>query len=135
MKCRNCNTKINYNYIANCPQCGHAVDAADLPKLDPSTTSLKKNRLSLYSLAKVVYVLVVAAVGMVSSAVVSYFSAAVIYIALSTPESFPGQHCARGMLLGMLSILFGGFLGTAGGAVFAIKHPISKTLVAANHPD
>ena len=131
MNCRNCNTNIDYTYITNCPQCGYAVEAGDLPKLDPSTTSPKKNRLWLYSLANVVYVLVGAAGGMVAAAVVMYFSVAVIYIALSTPERYPGQNCARGMALGMLSILLGGFLGTAGGAVFALKHPI----VTAKHPD
>lgn len=125
MNCRNCNTKINYNYVTNCPQCGCVVDESDLPKLDPSAGSVKKGVWVSY-LVNVVYVLVTAVVGMISGAVVIYFSAAVIYMALQSPETVPGEHCARGMAIGMLSILTGGFLGTAGGTTFALKHPISK---------
>ena len=128
MNCRTCNTEINYNYITNCPQCGGEVEGGDLPKRDPSTTPAKKNRVWLYSPANVVYVLITSVVSLISGAVVMYFSAAVTYLALATPETYPGQHCGRGMAIGMLSILLGGFLGTVGGAVFAVKHPILKTL-------
>ena len=127
MNCRNCNTRINYNYLTNCPQCGCAVERGDLPKLDPSTTPVKKIRVWLYGLANLVYVLITAMVGLISGAVVMYFSAAVVYIALSTPDTYPGESCARGAAIGMLSILCGGFLGTIGGAVFAVKRPILKT--------
>lgn len=123
MNCPNCNTIINYNYVTECPQCGCAVETGDLPKLDPSS-STKKPRAWRYYLANTIYVLVTSGVGMISGAVVIYFSAALLYIALSSPETYPGESCARGMALGFLSILTGAFLGTIGGAAFGIKHPL-----------
>ena len=124
MNCRNCNSIINYNYIADCPQCGCAVERGDLPKLDPSTASGQKQSVWSYCLANIIYVLLTSVVGMISGAVVLYFSAAVVYLTLSSPEMYPGQHCGRGMALGMLSIVTGGFLGAVGGTAFGIKHPI-----------
>ena len=121
MNCRNCNTRIDYNYVSECPQCGCAMEGSGLPKLDP-TTSGKESRWPYY-VANVIYVLVTSAVGMVGGAVVVYFTAAIAYIALSSPETVPGEHCAQGMAIGMLSLLTGGFLGTVGGAVFGVKHP------------
>ena len=121
MNCKNCNAIINYNYLTACPQCGGALDQADLPKVDPSTESRWP-----YYVANTIYVLVTSAVGMVAGAVVIYFSAAVIYIALASPEKYPGQHCGRGMAVGMLSMMAGAFLGTVGGAVFSVKHLIPK---------
>lgn len=126
MNCRTCNTTINYNYITNCPQCGGAIEGGELPKIDPSLMPVM-NRAWLYSLANIVYVLVTSAMGMISGAVVMYFSAAVIYIAVATTERYPGQHCSEGMAIGMLSILCGGFLGTTGAAAFAVKHPIQQS--------
>ena len=63
-------------------------------------------------------------VGMISGAVVLYFSAGVIYLTLASHEPYPGAHCGRGMAVAMLSILAGGFLGSVGGTAFSIKHPI-----------
>lgn len=124
MNCRNCNTVINYNYLTNCPQCGCAVQEGELPKLDPSTRSHKKHRAWLYYLENLTYVLVTSGMGMISGAVVFYVSAALVFIALSSAETYPGENCAKGAALGFLSVLIGGFLGTVGGAVFSIKHPL-----------
>lgn len=125
MTCRNCNARIDYNYLKNCPQCGCEVETGNLPKLDPTINSANEKPFWLY-LANVVYVLVTGAVGMVAGAVTLYFSAGVTYMALQTPETYPGEHCARGMAIGMLSILLGAFLGTIGGTVFAVKHLIKR---------
>ena len=125
MNCRNCNSIINYNYVTDCPQCGSAVAQGDLPKLDPSTGQ-KKSDWS-YRLANIIYVLLASVAGMISGAVVLYFSAALLYIALASPETYPGQHCGRGMAIGMLSILAGGFLGTVGGTTFGVKHSINSS--------
>ena len=126
MNCRNCNCIINYNYLTECPQCACAVGGGDLPRLDPSTGSSKKESVWRYYLGNLIYLMVTSVVGMISGAVVLYFSAAVFYMALASPERYPGQHCARGMALGMLSILAGGFLGTIGGTAFSLKHPLIK---------
>src|SRR5687768_12779925 len=123
MNCRSCNTIINYNYLTDCPQCGCAVERGELPKLDPSAGAQGERKWSYY-LANIFYVLSASVVGMISGAVVLYFSAAGIYLALASPEPYPGAHCGRGMALAMLSILAGGFLGTVGGTAFSIKHPI-----------
>ena len=48
----------------------------------------------------------------------------VIYIALASPETYPGESCARGTATGVVSILAGGFLGTVGGTAFGVNHPI-----------
>lgn len=126
MNCRNCNTIIDYNYVTDCPQCSCALERGELPKLDPSTGSGKNKGVWLCYLANLIYVLVTSGVGMISGAVVIYFGAAGIYLTLSSPETYPGEHCARGMAFGMLSILIGGFLGTVGGASFGIMRPLLK---------
>jgi hypothetical protein len=125
MNCRSCNTIINYNYLTDCPQCGCAVEQSKLPTLEPPTDAQEGRDWSYY-VAKIFYVLLASGAGMISGAVVLYFSAAVIYLALASPETYPGEHCGRGMALGMLSILAGGFLGTVGGTAFSIKHSISS---------
>lgn len=124
MNCRSCNTIINYHYVTDCPQCGCAVEQGDLPKLDPSTG--QKESAWSYCLANIIYVLFASVAGMISGAVVLYFSAAVVYLTFSSPETYPGEHCARGMAVGMLSILTGAFFGTIGGTAFGVKHPISN---------
>ena len=121
MNCRNCNALINYNYVTDCPQCSCALEGGNLPKVDRTTGS--GNKAWGYHLVNVLYVLVTSAVGMMAGATVIYFSAALMYIALSSPETYPGENCARGMAIGTLSILTGAFLGTVGGAAFGVKHP------------
>ena len=81
----------------------------------------------IHPVANVFYVLISSVVGMVSGAVVVYFTAGVFFsILLSNPGGNPSENCARGMAIGMLSILSGAFLGTAGGSAFAVKHPVLK---------
>jgi hypothetical protein len=125
MNCQNCKSIIHYNYLTDCPQCGAGVEQCDLPKLDRSTAPGQESGWS-YRLANSLLVLLTSVAGMISGAVVLYFSAALLYIALASPETYPGQHCGRGMAIGMLSILAGGFLGTVGGTAFGIKHLISS---------
>jgi hypothetical protein len=126
MNCTNCNAKINYNYLTACPQCGDVVEGSDLPKFDQVIESGKEKRAWPYYLGNTIYVLLTSLVSMVAVATVGYLSAGVIYLALETPETHPGEHCARGMAIGMLSIMIGGFLGTVAGAVFSTKHPVLK---------
>jgi hypothetical protein len=125
MNCRSCNTLINYNYLSDCPQCGCAVEQGALPKLDPSAGAQEERGWSYY-LTKILYVLSASVVGMIAGAVVLYFSAGVIYLALASPEPYPGAYCGRGMAVRILSILAGGFLGSVGGTAFSIKHSMSS---------
>ena len=128
MNCRNCNSEIDYNYVTNCPQCECEVESGGLPKLNPSLKARKKKSW-IYRLTNLWYIFTAAFTAMISGAVVLYFSAAVIYMALQTPETRPGENCAEGMAIGMLSILLGAFLGTVGGTAFALKHPILKRCI------
>lgn len=124
MNCRSCTAIINYNYLSDCPQCGCAIEQGALPKLDPSAGTHGERNWSYY-LTRILYVLSASIVGMISGAVVLYFSAGLIYLTLASHEPYPGAHCGRGMAIAMLSILAGGFLGSVGGTAFSIKHPIS----------
>ena len=124
MNCRNCSTLINYNYLTDCPQCGCAVEGAELPALLPPTAATKKERAWRSSLTNLIYVLLASVTGMISGAVVLNLSCAALYNALASPETYPGQHCGRGMALAMLTALLGGFLGTVGGTAFSVKNPL-----------
>ena len=126
MNCQNCNTNIDYNYLTNCPQCGRELEKDNLPKLDPSLNSAKRSSWT-YKLTNLVWVLSTAFAGMLGGAVVTYFSAGIIYLALRAPETRPGEHCSEGMAIGFLSILLGGFLGSVAGTTIAVKRPVLKS--------
>jgi hypothetical protein len=51
-------------------------------------------------------------------------SAVMAIIDLIDPVRTPGESCGLGTAVGFLSILAGGFLGTIGGSVLAVKRPI-----------
>jgi hypothetical protein len=128
MNCRSCNITIDYNFLSNCSECGTEVKpetlvpAVELFKDVPSVPQEKGVSWSR-GVANVFYVLITSLVGMVSGAVLVYFTAGVFcMIVLSGATDNPSESCARGMAIGMLSILAGAFLGTAGGSAFATKH-------------
>ena len=130
MRCQSCNASIDYKYLTNCGQCGRELDQSTLsteatakrPLAEGSDKALtwKQRLLNFW------YVMTASFVGMISGATVLYFSAAIALISLSSPETYPGENCARGMAIGWLSILGGAFLGIVGGTVFAVKNPICK---------
>jgi len=77
--------------------------------------------------ANVFLVLISSVFGMISGAVVVYFTAGVFFsILLGNPGGNPSESCARGTAIAMLSILTGAFLGTAGGSAFATKQFVVK---------
>lgn len=88
----------------------------------------KDRRSWTYLVTNLLYVLSTAFVGMLAGAVVMYFSASFIYLAVRSAESTPGAHCGEGMAIGMLSILGGGFLGTVVGTALAVNRPILSKL-------
>ena len=126
MNCRNCNTEIDYRFLTNCTHCNCEVEGvtASVLQVDPAPDPpLTWNQY----LVNIAYVLVTSGVGMVSGAVVVYFSAAIAYSIFLTTLPNPSDECARGMALGMLSILSGAFLGTVGGSILAVKRPLCKS--------
>src|SRR5687768_13970756 len=125
MNCQSCNASIDYKYLTNCGQCGRELDQATLsPPEAIAKRSLvdggNKHFTWKQRLLNAWYVLTASFVGLISGATVLYFAAALIYIPLSGPESYPGENCARGMAIGWLSMLSGAFLGIVGGTVFSV---------------
>ena len=131
MNCQSCNTSVDYRYITNCPHCDFEVQRAGLPAIDPSSNLLcaeadKKPSVWKQRLANLAYVFVSSLVGMISGAVVVYFVGGMAYVALYSGVGTPSEACARGMAVGGLLIISGAYLGTVGGSVFAVKHPLRK---------
>ena len=130
MNCQRCNARIDYRFLANCAYCGYEIERAVLPKIDaiPAhlVTSVEKSLTWKQRLINMAYVFVSSIAGMISGAVVVYFTAAIVYSSLFSSLGNPSQDCARGMAVGFLSITSGAFLGTVGGSVFAVKHPLCK---------
>src|SRR5215203_4020158 len=132
MNCQSCNTNIDYKFLTNCAQCGRAVDPTKLqqlaapPELPSVESGNKPSNIWKHRVLNLWYVLTASVVGMISGAVVLYFTDAIIFMSLSGTESSPGENCARGMAIAWLSILSGAFFGTIGGTAFAIEHPIGK---------
>jgi hypothetical protein len=140
MNCRSCNTTIDYNFLSNCSECDTEVKpetlvpAVELFKdvpLVPQEKGVSWSR----GVANVFYVLMTSLVGMVSGAVVVYFSAFLFFLLLPDQGGTPSENCARGMMLGMLSIISGAFLGTAAGSAFATKHFVIKPSRELHFPD
>ena len=132
MNCQSCNTTIDYRFLSNCSTCGTEVK----PELVPQAIELpqkaevapQQKRVSwIRPVASVFYVLISSLVGMVAGAVTIYFTAGVFFsIVLSNPGEHPSASCARGAAIGLLSILSGAFLGTAGASAYATKHVVVK---------
>lgn len=132
MNCRSCNTTIDYRFLSNCSQCGSEVGPETVPRPEAPPAIFVPAPIEKRShwsdvVANVFYVLISSAVGMVSGAVVLYFTAGMFFmVVLSGGGGNPSENCARGMAIGGLSILSGAFLGTAGGSAFATKHFVVK---------
>lgn len=132
MNCQRCNTNIEYRFLSNCLECGTEVRPETLPQaieVPKAAQIVAQEKGASWSrvVANMFYVLVSSAVGMISGAVVVYFTAGVFFSLLfASASGNPSENCARGMAIGMLSILSGAFLGTAGGSAFATKHFVIK---------
>ncbi|HEX3186144.1 MAG TPA: hypothetical protein VHQ94_15205 [Pyrinomonadaceae bacterium] len=134
MNCQSCNTRIDYYYLTNCPHCGCAIEATGplpLPPL-PEPPPLESFRKRLTWKQRVVnfgYLIFSASSFMIAGAVVVWVVAGFamnVLIDLLDPVQTAGEYCGFGMALGFLSLVAGGFLGTIGGSVLAVKRPIFK---------
>jgi hypothetical protein len=133
MDCQTCNTRLDYRFLTTCEQCGNAVGPAEVSELDsmPAYEPGEKGCAWKRSVANVIYVLASSVAGMLSGAVILYFSFALLCITVLNHIDFgdrtPGASCARGAFMTALAILIGAFLGTVGGSAFAMKRPLFKT--------
>ena len=134
MNCQSCDTRIDYHFLTNCAHCGCAVepgDALDLQPLPevPPLESFQKRKSWKRRLVNLGYLFVSAIAFMISGAVVVWVGVGFIMnvlIDLLDPVQTPGEYCRFGMAVGYLSILLGGFLGTIGGSVLAVKRPLYR---------
>src|ERR1700741_4527514 len=116
MNCKNCNARIDYNYLTACPECGSAVAGGNLPQAGPD----KKKSAWLYYVGNIIYVLTTSAVGPYAGAIFFVFAAVAVCKVFLPPPPYPGAYCARGNAIGWFSIMTGAFLGTVAGTVFTI---------------
>jgi hypothetical protein len=135
MDCQTCNTGIDYRFLTACEQCGNAVEPAGASELNsmPAYEPGEKRFTWKRRVANLIYVLVSSAAGMLSGAVILYFSFAVLCITVLNHIDFgedASASCARGTAMTFLSIMIGAFLGTVGGSAFAVKRPLFKDGVA-----
>jgi hypothetical protein len=129
MNCQRCNTNIDYRFLTNCTQCNCEVEGSSLPQAvtDPSPVNSGEKAYTWQArIVNLLYLVAASVAGMISGAVVIYFSAVIAYLVLDSGGGTPGERCARGTAIAMLSILSGAFMGTVGGTVFAVKNPICK---------
>ncbi|HEV8431724.1 MAG TPA: hypothetical protein VGQ41_27740 [Pyrinomonadaceae bacterium] len=92
----------------------------------PTIESFENRPALAKRLTNLIYIFVSSLAAMISGAVVLYFGAAITCIAFLSSSGNPGADCARGSAIAFLSIVSGGFLGTVGGCVFAMKNPLCK---------
>jgi len=133
MNCRSCNTTIDYKFLSNCSECGSEIGPEIVPQpreiaAVAAPAPIEKRSHWSHVVANVFYVLLTSLIGMISGAVVLYFTAGLFSMVVLSSGGNPSENCARGMAIGMLSILSGAFLGTVGGSAFAINCPPYKCL-------
>ena len=130
MKCERCGARIYYRFLTNCGRCGCEIKGASVPpnisipnhQLDQPvepTLTWKQEAIN------VVHIFISSIAGLISGAVVVYFSVALIYLALSEPPS-PHAGCGWGSVIGFFSLVSGAVVGTVGGSVLAVKNPLCK---------
>jgi hypothetical protein len=134
MNCQSCNTRIEYHYLTSCPHCGCAIEGADpspLPPLPepPPLESFRKRLKWKHHVVNFGYLIFSASSFMVAGAVVVWVVvgfATKLIIDIVDPVQTPGEYCGFGMAVGFLSVIGGAFLGTIGGSVLAVKHPLYR---------
>lgn len=128
MNCQQCNARIDYRFITNCPECGCEVEIAIQPGSTPDLPTAertKKLARGKRAVLNAVYVFASSLLGMFSGAFVTYAFVGVIITILT---EITGRHlgCGGGMLIGLLTIIAGAILGSVSGSAIAIKHPLCQ---------
>lgn len=127
MNCQSCNTRIDYRFLTNCAHCGREVVPATVTET-VTVSSLPPSVQKTFTSGRVInlgYLFSSSIAGMISGAVVVYLAAAILFTSVFRGGD-PSANCRLGMAFGFWSLVSGAFLGTVGGSVFAIKHPLCK---------
>jgi len=127
MNCQSCNTTIDYRFQTNCAHCETEQASLPVPLIEAPIESVEKRFTWTRRVVSLIYVLTISAATMISSAVVLYFSSAIIYnYFLRRPVNGPHSCGGPEEAFAIFSMLIGAFLGTVGGSVFATKNPVWK---------
>lgn len=126
MNCPECNAEIDYRFFTACSYCGAEVRTVEGPNRPDALPNPRKGDLTIGArligvFANIVYAISISLTGMIVGAVFVPFATRAIFVTLSVEVS-----CSMGSMLGWLSILTGGFLGTVGGCALAATHPVYK---------
>ena len=127
MNCERCNARIDYRFFTSCPHCGCEIKRADVPQSNPVSDPLEQPVEPILTwkeeAVNVAHIFVSSISGMISGAVVVYLFVAVTYSALSAGPT-TSSSCGWGTVVALFSLVLGGFLGTIGGCVLAVKRPL-----------
>ena len=127
MNCQSCNTTIDYRFQTNCAHCETEQASLPVPLIEAPIESVEKRFTWTRRVVSLIYVLTISAATMISSAVVLYFSSAIIYnYFLRRPVNGPHSCGGPEEAVAIFSMLIGAFLGTVGGSSFAMKNPVWK---------
>ncbi len=126
MNCQSCSARIDYLFVTNCAYCGSKIEASGVAQIDPfPEIQVAKARGWKATLINIGYTVASSTAGMISGAVAAYSLVVVAYqIFFRVSDNAHTGCCSCGMAIGMLSIFSGAFLGTVGGAAFAVKRPL-----------
>ena len=130
MNCQSCSARIDYRFETRCTYCGSKIEASGVAQINPFADVQVANRSGwAKSVINIAYTLAASTAGMISGVVTGYclFVAAYQIFLRSIDNAYRGCGGPE-MLVGMLSICAGAFLGTVGGAVFAVKRPLCKSV-------
>ena len=127
MNCQSCSARIDYRFETNCTYCGSQIKASGVAQINPFTEVQVANSSGwARSVINVSYTLATSTAGMISGVVTGYCLFVVAYQLFLRSIDNAYRGCGPEMLVGMLSVCAGAFLGTVGGAVFAVKRPLCK---------
>ena len=126
MNCQSCSARVDYLFVTNCAYCGSKIEASGVTQINPfPELPVAKRSGWAATLVNIAYTLATSSAGMISGVVAAYCLFAVAYQIFF--RSIENAHRGCGgpeMLIGMLSVCSGAYLGAVGGAVFAVKRPL-----------
>lgn len=129
MNCQSCSARIDYRFVTSCAYCGSKIEASGISQINPFPELQGAKRSGwVATFVNIAYTLAASSAGMISGVVTAYCLFAVAYqIFFRSIENAQRGCGGPEMVVGMLSICAGAYLGAVGGAVFAVKRPLCKS--------